>query len=1329
MQPGGLRMLSIGLAGREAECGVVDRVCPDWNATAGRPGHEERRPAAERPDHKERKPGAAFDAVQAGERRAYDRGRALVLALAILSGFTLAEEPKLRFPDLFHRLSHELVTPHIPWAKPFAGRKLKAVMIGPRWGHRETVELMERFDIECVPVMLQDAASLWCEGRHWGHEQVPSIWEDAVRKDIQNALEGSYDLIVMGQVPAKQFPPEFIELLLTKVKNGAGLVYLWPNHLSHTKLLNAFREGLSDGPDAVVPDAAALSPEGPDGEGDEDDEVDESDFKPDGGKGEFPKSLEFLTTGVPLEYLPGFGISDRTVDAPKVITVREVGKGRAVCVDYRGGSGDQYLTPADNVDLRYEYYQSFIIKAILTAARAEPNVVFEEFSPSVPGTELSFKVRNTGTSISVKIALAVRSPQALHRLPRHPVPVPGIGQTAPSLEPVHAEKKDLRLPKGLTPVRFGLPELPRGNYFLDVGICSEKGNLNWATSVLKVEPALGITDLRVEPEVIDLLTGDEHELRVAANLSAPAPGKASLLVAAIDNHDRLLSVKEVPIEEGAAAAETTLRVADIRSTLVKVRAEVRVGGRTADIRTAFVTTTHRDWDDFTFFCWGGVGGGYVGRHRGRVLAQLGVDAVRGGASIGSLRVADLRCIADLTRFNSAVEDKILQPCHNDFEFRKGLHDRVRDAVRSYSKFDVFGFMCGDEWGYMETNTGHDACWSEHCKAKFQMWLEERYETIGALNQQWDTRYESFEDIMPITAADARKQAKAKGDNYSPLIDQWVNNFETFADTFRFCAEAVRELDPHRRMGYSTPLWNWWYRGYNWPDIVPHCGFASPYGPWGDITHSEAARSFCKPGTVLSNHYGSYVTPQLHDEDHFRMVPYAILLNGFGNAFWYSTWGNEGGISPSLDPYPCLERSSESIREIKNGLDRLFLASKRLHDGIAIHYSMPCYLFSFLVSGPHVPWRMNSLIYALEELGYQFNFVSKKQIEEGALDDYRALILPVSQCIGTREAEQMKRFVENGGLLIADVKPGIADEHGKVGAQKTIPKLFGVKVGDPFSQDKKVKTRLSGLYRGREFSATEEKEVSASTSLSLDGARALVSAEGASLLTCHDVGKGAAICLGFPIYSMGGDLRNVLHVLLSAHGVTPPVNVHKSQEGFSPGAWIPGFELSRFSDGRASYFGFTRQRGEDRSAKLDFAFEAPTHLYDIRSAEYLGHVRQFPAETGPAQAKLYAALPYKVDGLRVTLAKETCSPGEAIAGVVEVLAQTDKFCRHVIHVEAVRPDGNTVRYLAQDLETRNGRAQIRLPLCLNEPAGEWTLTCTDVATKTRQTVSVTVLSPR
>lgn len=205
-------------------------------------------------------------------------------------------------------------------------------------------------------------------------------------------------------------------------------------------------------------------------------------------------------------------------------------------------------------------------------------------------------------------------------------------------------------------------------------------------------------------------------------------------------------------------------------------------------------------------------------------------------------------------------------------------------------------------------------------------------------------------------------------NYSRLIDQWMNNFTNFAEFFGFCSEAVKKADRHRRFGYTAPLWNWWYRGYYWSEIVPRCQFASPYGPWGDITHTESARSFSKPGTLLSMHYGSYVSAWLHDEEHFNMLPFVILFHGFNNAFWYTTWGNEGGISPSLDPYPCLQRSAESIAKLKRGLARLLLGTTRLNDRIAIYYSMPSYTFSFLVSRLHSSFRMNDLIYTLEELG-------------------------------------------------------------------------------------------------------------------------------------------------------------------------------------------------------------------------------------------------------------------------------------------------------------------------------------------------------------------------
>ena len=43
-------------------------------------------------------------------------------------------------------------------------------------------------------------------------------------RDFKEKLKGNYDVIILGQAPVKDFPPEIVEELLAKVKAGTGII-------------------------------------------------------------------------------------------------------------------------------------------------------------------------------------------------------------------------------------------------------------------------------------------------------------------------------------------------------------------------------------------------------------------------------------------------------------------------------------------------------------------------------------------------------------------------------------------------------------------------------------------------------------------------------------------------------------------------------------------------------------------------------------------------------------------------------------------------------------------------------------------------------------------------------------------------------------------------------------------------------------------------------------------------------------------------------------------------------------------------------------------------
>jgi hypothetical protein len=115
---------------------------------------------------------------------------------------------------------------------------------------------------------------------------------------------------------------------------------------------------------------------------------------------------------------------------------------------------------------------------------------------------------------------------------------------------------------------------------------------------------------------------------------------------------------------------------------------------------------------------------------------------------------------------------------------------------------------------------------------------------------------------------------------------------------------------------------------------------------------------------------------------------------------------------------------------------------------------------------------------------------------------------------------------------------------------------------------------------------------------------------------------------------------------------------------------------------------------------------------------------------PADVQLFSILPYQVESLAVECHRKTIRRGGVVRGEVRVVIADalGKPVRHVIHLEVIRPDGEAVCYLAQNLETKNGSADFSIPLALNEPSGEYILVFTDVATRSKKIVQISLSHP-
>ena len=174
-------------------------------------------------------------------------------------------------------------------------------------------------------------------------------------------------------------------------------------------------------------------------------------------------------------------------------------------------------------------------------------------------------------------------------------------------------------------------------------------------------------------------------------------------------------------------------------------------------------------------------------------------------------------------------------------------------------------------------------------------------------------------------------------------------------------------------------------------------------------------------------------------------------------------------------------------------------------------------------------------------------------------------------------------------------------------------------------------------------------------------------------------------------------------------------------------WPFGLDMSHHQDGEAQYIGLTKRRETDDEPAREITIHSrkPGHVYDMFTGEYRGEAGAWTTTVDQADVRLFSVLPYKVEELNVSTAQRPAVRGESLEGAVKVTSAGADPVRHVIHLEAIRPDGESVRYLARNLETEKGSASFSLPLALNEAPGEWTLSFTDVATGIRANIRALV----
>jgi len=1255
--------------------------------------------------------------------------------------------------DLY-ALRDDVVTPHVPWAKPLPGGPIKALVLLDDLNAREAIELAQRVDLDLDYIKFRTTREK--ELRYQGDQSILTL--DAAQQALAKKLaDHDYGVIIIaGFHWGFHFTPQIREAILSQVDRGAGLVAIQPDGVDEATAAQVPALGIAEAGDKARAMNLWYT------------------WQP---KGEHP-----LTAGLDWSQFPitrrhsyqtppaGQVIASYTKDDAPLLTLGQLGQGRVVSctwdtlthtMGYRGYSG---LTPI------LSYRGGWLRDEFSALSAYYHETWFALLSRLVPWA--------AGRDSGVRVSKA-EPVEAIYGQPAAPVFEVTSGTARPVVQADWYQLDPRRMPETIRPYATSQASLSAGTTTMTAPMAPSGGG-KWLIGLVLREPggaalASGFTSLTIEPttSIASLtVTPDtllpkggiwqadgpvetavfeaDRPLQISLQLD-PAPLKAGVgEVRVADPHGRLLVADRFDVPAGTTTLDRTMALPPLLEQGVEVTATVApaTDQPAFDVATSRVVAYRpRVWNRFWYTSWSGNWlwrSHYLFDYNTRLIRDWGLDvSFEGDTELGTGRVRDqaffsinhswLGMLSYLGQGVASFGDDdyakkaaeyaktkdtqylVRNPSLADPEWHKAALARIRDRTeRTMANGGTYDYCMGDEMSLTYYTQFHDFDWSPASLTGFQLWLRARYADLGALNQAWSTTYTRWDTVMPLTREQAREAA-----NPAPWAEFRTYMNQQLADFYADVQRTIREVDPHAHAGLSGTQSPEAANGMDWWTLRNAFSYHHSYNTsWSN----EMRRSFQYLGGAEQSPYFS---------------GYSAVDPWVENRFWWCLLHDTRGISawktglffyPDFTLTPSGRDTRRALDEMRSGVWRLVRRAKRQNDRIAVVYSMPTILAGALHGQEGaINDHRNAWVQLLEDCGLQYEFVAPEQIEGGELvkSSYRVAVMPYSIALSAAEAKAYREFVAGGGTLLASRPVGQYDELCRPQSPGLLDDLFGITVNGT-ERAVEPQVTLAAAAAGLE-AGTVIRIPPAATNLALAGGTALATAGEPPVPTLIRGSGGHTVLLNLNLADFESDrkvqspteaqIKQLLLSFLAQAGVRPnyPITMDsgKPSQVEQVRYELPGVEL----------LGLLNSRGEAGVATIPLG--GAHQVYDVRAGVDLGRVDQLKVPIQPSRARLFALcdapLPAPTLSVPATVSRE---PDKAATITVRVGRAAASPTPQLIRLTVASPQGEQ-QDRQQTVWVTDGPLETRLFLSPSDVAGEWTVTATDVLSGQRVVATVSL----
>ncbi len=398
------------------------------------------------------------------------------------------------------------------------------------------------------------------------------------------------------------------------------------------------------------------------------------------------------------------------------------------------------------------------------------------------------------------------------------------------------------------------------------------------------------------------------------------------------------------------------------------------------------------------------------------------------------------------------------------------HAGVREAVLNfytetakvavqYSNF--YGWDLWSEphivnWAYINYVPNVQFCFCPNTQARFREWLQNKYQTLDGLNQAWYRNFENWGDVQPPRFGTIL--------SYTDFID-WKNFiYEKLAGDLQMRYEAVRRADKthvitsHAAVPsiFYTP-----YNGYGATDDFLMAEQVDFYGTSLYPKHNHPARhwelwkfqiavDFSRSANLKNGGFyvgelqagkgtiglqiGNPITP----EDH-RIWMWSAVAKGARAINIYAYYPMSSGYESggygliNLDgTVTGRAKNAGQIARFINENKQLFLESAPAKAEISLVYNPLAQMVGGEQRYADFDGHQNSLFgyyRFFAEHNIPVDFIHRKNLESGDVSQYKLIIVPYPLMFSQKVADGLKRFVKQGGYVVAEARLAWNDERG------------------------------------------------------------------------------------------------------------------------------------------------------------------------------------------------------------------------------------------------------------------------------------------------------------